>query len=336
MGEPLLQVKNLHVHFPLKGNPLKKKKDFVKAINGVELSINQGETLGVVGESGCGKSTLARTIIGLEKPTSGDILFEGESITNYTKQQLHELRKNIQMVFQDPYTSLHPRMNVGEIIAAPLKAYKVKGNIPLRVKELMELVGLNPDDHYERLPHEFSGGQRQRIGIARAIALKPKVIICDEPVSALDVSVQAQVINLLKDLQEELNLTYLFIAHDLSVIKHIANKIAVMYLGKIVEISEGETFFSNAQHPYTNALISAIPLPDPQKEKERHQIVLKGDLPSPVHPPSGCVFHTRCPFAQYTCKRDVPTLRSLDEKGHSVACFYPKKQEVLNDAIREE
>src|SRR5690625_824121 len=233
------------------------------------------------------------------------------------------------MIFQDPYMSLHPRMKVGKIIAAPLKAYKVKGNISLRVKELMELVGLKPDDHYDRLPHEFSGGQRQRIGIARAIAIEPKLIVCDEPVSALDVSVQAQVINLLKDLQEELNLTYLFIAHDLSVIKHIANKIAVMYLGKIVEISEGETFFSKAQHPYTNALISAIPLPDPQKEKERHQIVLQGDLPSPVHPPSGCVFHTRCPYAQSKCKGEEPTLGKLDDEGHYVACFYPKKQEVF-------
>jgi len=325
MGEPLLQVKNLHVHFPIKGNPLKKKKDVVKAVNDVNFSIEEGKTIGIVGESGCGKSTLARTIIGLENPTFGDVLFEGESITNFNKQQMHELRKNIQMIFQDPYTSLHPRMKVGEIIAAPLKAYKVKGNIPLRVKELMELVGLKPDDHYDRLPHEFSGGHRQRIGIARAIALKPKVIICDEPVSALDVSVQAQVINLLEDLQDELNLTYLFIAHDLSVIKHIADKIAVMYLGKIMEVSESESFYSDAQHPYTNALLSAIPLPDPEKEKERHQIVLQGDLPSAVHPPSGCVFHTRCPFAQPKCKRQVPSLEKTEEGGHYVACFYPKK-----------
>jgi len=329
MGEPLLQVKGLHVHFPVKGNSLKSQKNYVKAVNGVDLSIEKGKTLGVVGESGCGKSTLARTIIGLEKPKDGEILFEGTPIKNYNKKQMYELRKHIQMVFQDPFTSLHPRMRVGEIIAAPLKAYKVKGNIPSQVKELMELVGLKPDEHYDRFPHEFSGGQRQRIGIARAIALKPKLVICDEPVSALDVSVQAQVINLLEDLQKELNLTYLFIAHDLSVIKHIADKIAVMYLGKMMEVSEGESFFSNARHPYTNALLSAIPLPDPEKEKERLQIVLQGDLPSAVHPPSGCVFHTRCPFAQAKCKGEEPSLDRLETENHYVACFYPKKQEVF-------
>src|SRR5690625_3308935 len=329
MGEPLLQVKGLHVHFHVKGNSLKSQKNYVKAVNGVDLSIEKGKTLGVVGESGCGKSTLARTIIGLEKPKDGEILFEGTPIKNYNKKQMYELRKHIQMVFQDPFTSLHPRMKVGEIIAAPLKAYKVKGNIPLRVKELMELVGLKPDDHYDRLPHEFSGGHRQRIGIARAIALKPKVIICDEPVSALDVSVQAQVINLLEDLQDELNLTYLFIAHDLSVIKHIADKIAVMYLGKIMEVSESESFYSETQHPYTNALLSAIPLPDPAKDRKRHRIVLKGDLPSAVHQPSGCVFHTRCPFAQSRCKTEVPSLDKVGDEGHYAACFYPKKQGVF-------
>lgn len=329
MKEQLLQVKDLHVHFPIKENPLKKTKEYVKAVNGIDLSIEQGQTLGIVGESGCGKSTLARTIVGLEEPTSGDILFEGNSITKYSQKQMKELRKNIQMIFQDPYMSLHPRMKVGKIIAEPLKAHKVEGDIALRVKELMELVGLNPDDHYNRLPHEFSGGQRQRIGIARAIALEPKLIICDEPVSALDVSVQAQVINLLEDLQDELNLTYLFIAHDLSIIKHIADKVAVMYLGKIMEVSESESFFSETQHPYTNALLSAIPLPDPDKEKERHRIVLKGDLPSAVHQPSGCVFHTRCPFAQSRCKTEVPSLDKVGDEGHYAACFYPKKQGVF-------
>lgn len=326
MSEPLLQVRDLHVHFPVSNGMFKKANTHVKAVNGIDLAVNKGETMGIVGESGCGKSTLARTIVGLEEPTSGDILFEGESITTYSSKQMHRLRQDVQMVFQDPFTSLNPRMKAGDIIAAPLKAYKKTGNLEHHVKELMELVGLKPDD-YNKLPHEFSGGQRQRIGIARAIALKPKLIICDEPISALDVSVQAQVINLFEDLQRELDLTYVFIAHDLSVIKHIADKVAVMYLGKIMEMSDSESFYRNAQHPYTNALLSAIPLPDPKKEHARNQIVLHGELPSPANPPTGCVFHTRCPIANDYCKQHIPALEQAGENNHPVACFYPIDKE---------
>lgn len=326
MTEALLSIEDLHVHFPIKSDNLTRKRDYLKAVNGINLTVNKGQTFGIVGESGCGKSTLARSIVGLEKPTSGRIFFEGEDITNFGAKQMHAFRRDVQMVFQDPYTSLNPRMKIGEIIAAPLKAFKVKTNIKLRVKELMELVGLQPDEHYDRYPHEFSGGQRQRIGIARAIALEPKLLICDEPVSALDVSIQSQVINLFEDLQKEFNLSYLFIAHDLSVVEHISDQIAVMYLGKIMEISDSEAFYKGARHPYTKALLSAIPLPDPILEKKREQIVLEGELPSPVHPPSGCVFHTRCPIAQESCKKQVPLLEKTKKDGHAVACFYPDKK----------
>ncbi|MFS0861973.1 ABC transporter ATP-binding protein [Fredinandcohnia sp. 179-A 10B2 NHS] len=325
MSQELLEIRDLHVHFPVKEGVLRKTTKHVKAVNGLSLSIEKGNTLGIVGESGCGKSTLARAVLGLVKPTSGEILFEGKNILEYDRKQMHELRKDIQMVFQDPYTSLNPRMKIGDIIAAPLKAYKKTTNLTNRVKELMELVGLNPD-HYNRLPHEFSGGQRQRIGIARAIALEPKLIICDEPVSALDVSVQAQVINLFEDLQKELNLTYMFIAHDLSVINHIADKVGVMYLGKVMEMSDSESFYRNARHPYTNALLSAIPLPDPDKERARERIVLKGDLPSPANPPQGCVFHTRCPRAQEHCKTNIPALSGEENSNHQVACFFPVEE----------
>lgn len=328
MSDSLLQVRDLNVHFPINNGIFKKATNYVKAVNGVNLSVNKGETLGIVGESGCGKSTLARTILGLEKPTSGDILFEGGSITDYNQKQMHQLRRDIQMVFQDPFTSLNPRMKVGEIIAAPLKAYKVVNNIEQRVKELMDLVGLKQGD-YNKLPHEFSGGQRQRIGIARAIALEPKMIVCDEPVSALDVSVQAQVINLFEDLQKELDLTYVFIAHDLSVIKHIADHVAVMYLGKNMEVSDSKSFYQNPRHPYTNALLSASPLPDPEKEESREQIVLKGELPSPANPPSGCVFHTRCPFAQEYCKQNTPPLEKKGDGEHYVSCFFPVEREAV-------
>ncbi|QXE02561.1 ABC transporter ATP-binding protein [Terribacillus sp. DMT04] len=323
----LLEIKDLHVHFPIKNGTFQKKTGEVKALNGVDLAVNKGEILGIVGESGCGKSTLARSIVGLQKPTSGDILFNGESYTDASAKEIYELRRNMQMVFQDPYTSLNPRMKASESIAAPLKAYKQTKNLESRVKELMELVGLNPDMHYNRLPHEFSGGQRQRIGIARAIALEPKLIVCDEPVSALDVSVQAQVINLFQDLQKKLNLTYVFIAHDLSVINHIADRVAVMYLGKVMEKSNRETFQAHAQHPYTNALLSAVPLPDPDKERARERIVLKGELPSPANPPSGCVFHTRCPKATDFCKTNIPLPEERGVPGQEVACFYPVGEE---------
>ncbi|HLR74015.1 MAG TPA: dipeptide ABC transporter ATP-binding protein [Virgibacillus sp.] len=330
MSQTLLEIKNLKVHFPVQTSSFKKATQHVRAVDDINLSVNQGETLGVVGESGCGKSTLARTIIGLEKPTAGQILFEGIDLNQLNAKDMREVRRHIQMIFQDPLTSLNPRMKVGEIIAAPLKAYKVKTNIPSRVKELMELVGLHPDEHYDRLPHEFSGGQRQRIGIARAIAIEPKLLICDEPVSALDVSVQAQVINLLEDLQKALGLTYIFIAHDLSVVKHIADQIAVMYLGKIMELSNKNNFYKHAQHPYTNALLSAIPLPDPIQEQKRQQVVLEGELPSPIDPPTGCVFHTRCPFAQDACRENVPYLKKADEQtDHYIACFYPQRQQNI-------
>ncbi|SDD61777.1 oligopeptide transport system ATP-binding protein [Terribacillus halophilus] len=319
----LLEIKDLHVHFPIKSGVLQKTTGHVKALNGIDLTVKKGETLGIVGESGCGKSTLARSIVGLQKPTSGDILFDGKPYTDASSKELYELRRNMQMVFQDPYTSLNPRMKVSESIAAPLKAYKKTKNLESRVKELMELVGLNPDDHYSRLPHEFSGGQRQRIGIARAIALEPQLIVCDEPVSALDVSVQAQVINLFQDLQKKLDLTYVFIAHDLSVINHIADRVAVMYLGKVMEKSHRETFQAHAEHPYTNALLSAVPLPDPDKERARERIVLKGELPSPANPPSGCVFHTRCPKATEFCKTNIPVPQERGVAGQEVACFYP-------------
>ncbi|WP_010283143.1 ABC transporter ATP-binding protein [Bacillus timonensis] len=327
MTNPLLELRDLNMHFPVKGGVFSRTKNYVKAVNGVNLTVNKGETLGIVGESGCGKSTLARTILGLLKPTAGDILFEGKSILNYNHKQMHQLRRDIQMVFQDPYTSLNPRMKAGDIIAAPLKAYRMTDNLERRVLELMDLVGLKADD-YHKLPHQFSGGQRQRIGIARALALKPKLMVLDEPVSALDVSVQAQVINLLEDLQKELGLTYVFIAHDLSVIKHISDKVAVMYLGKVMEISDSESLYKDARHPYTNALLSAIPLPDPEKEKARQRIVLQGELPSPSNPPTGCVFHTRCPFATDACKKDVPALEATDSNNrHLVSCFYPMNVE---------
>ncbi|MFD1171205.1 ABC transporter ATP-binding protein [Oceanobacillus picturae] len=334
MSEALLEIRDLNMHFPIKGGVFQKTKKHVKAVNGVNLTVNKGETLGIVGESGCGKSTLARTIIGLQKPTSGDILFEGKSILHYSHKEMHQLRRNIQMVYQDPYTSLNPRMKAGDIIGAPLKAYRMTNNLERRVKELMDLVGLKADDYY-KLPHQFSGGQRQRIGIARAIALNPKLLILDEPVSALDVSVQAQVINLLEDLQKELNLTYVFIAHDLSVIKHTADIVGVMYLGKVMEISDSESFYNDARHPYTNALLSAIPLPDPKKEKMRERIVLSGELPSPANPPTGCVFHTRCPFAQEYCKTNTPILEAKDgNDGHLVSCFYPiniEKKQLISE-----
>lgn len=324
MAEPILKIEDLHVHFPIKSGSITGKTKYVKAVNGISLAVNEGETFGVVGESGCGKSTLARTIVGLEKPTSGRILFDGEDITTFNSKEMHEFRRQVQMVFQDPYTSLNPRMKIGDIIAAPLKAFKIKMNIKSRVKELMELVGLDPEDHFNRYPHEFSGGQRQRIGIARALALDPKLLICDEPVSALDVSIQSQIINLFEDLQKEFNLSYLFIAHDLSVVEHISDEIAVMYLGKNMEISNSKTFYNDARHPYTKSLLSAIPLPDPGLEKKRQQIVLEGELPSPVNPPSGCVFHTRCPIAQESCKVHEPQLEDIQGDGHAVACFYPE------------
>ena len=319
----LLDIQDLHVHFPVKKGLLQREKNSVKALNGIDLQVRKGETLGIVGESGCGKSTLARSIVGLQQPTSGQILFNGKDYAEANAKELHDMRRNVQMIFQDPYTSLNPRMTIGDSIAAPLKAYKKTERLEARVKELLELVGLNPDTHYHKLPHEFSGGQRQRVGIARALALEPELIICDEPVSALDVSVQAQVINLLQDLQKQLGLTYVFIAHDLSVISHLADRVAVMYLGKVMEKSERDAFRTHVQHPYTHSLLSAVPIPDPLLERARERIVLSGELPSPANPPSGCVFHTRCPVATARCKTEVPVLAQHGFPGQEVACFYP-------------
>jgi oligopeptide transport system ATP-binding protein len=318
----LLETKNLKMHFPIKAGVLRHTVGHVKAVDGVNLQIRRGETLGLVGESGCGKSTLARLILRLLEPTEGEVIFEGENILGYDRKQMLAVRRNMQIVFQDPYASLNPRMTVGNIVGEPLKIHKVEGDRKQRVQELLEVVGLNPE-HYNRYPHEFSGGQRQRIGVARAIALNPKLIVCDEPVSALDVSIQAQVINLLQDLQKEFDLTYVFIAHDLSVVKHIADRVAVMYLGKIVEMADRKKLFSEPRHPYTASLLSAIPIPDPEKERERQRVVLEGDVPSPANPPQGCSFHTRCPRAQDYCVEHEPALEEQEESTHRAACFFP-------------
>jgi oligopeptide/dipeptide ABC transporter ATP-binding protein len=324
-GEYLLETKNLKMHFPIKAGVLKRTIGHVKAVDGVDLQIRRGETLGLVGESGCGKSTLARLILRLLEPTEGEVLFEGKNILDYDRKQMLGIRRNMQIVFQDPYASLNPRMTVGNIVGEPLKTHKVEGDRKRRVQELLEVVGLNPE-HYNRYPHEFSGGQRQRIGVARAIALNPRLIICDEPVSALDVSIQAQVINLLQDLQKEFDLTFVFIAHDLSVVKHISDRVAVMYLGKIVEIANRDQLYNEPHHPYTTSLLSAIPVPDPEKERERRRIVLAGDVPSPANPPQGCSFHTRCPRAQDYCIENEPDLMPQEEITHRAACFFPVEE----------
>jgi oligopeptide transport system ATP-binding protein len=323
-GENLLETRNLKMHFPIKAGVLRRTVGHVKAVDGVDLAIRKGETLGLVGESGCGKSTLARLVLRLLEPTAGEVLFEGEDILRYDRKQMLGVRRNMQIVFQDPYASLNPRMSVGNIVAEPLKTHNVSEDSERkkRVQELLEVVGLSPE-HYNRYPHEFSGGQRQRIGVARAIALNPRLILCDEPVSALDVSIQAQVVNLLQDLQREFDLTYVFIAHDLSVVKHISDRVAVMYLGKVVEIADRKKLYDQPRHPYTNSLLSAIPIPDPEKERERQRVVLTGDVPSPANPPQGCSFHTRCPRAQAYCKEHEPGLEPQEEGNHRAACFFP-------------
>jgi oligopeptide transport system ATP-binding protein len=314
---PLVEVKNLTKYFPKKSGLFGREKIFVKAVDGVSFSINKGETLGLVGESGCGKSTTGKMLMRLLDPTEGQILFEGNEISGLDDNQIRDMRKEFQMVFQDPYASLNPRMKVGDIVAEPLIIHGCpKEKREERVHRLLEVVGLSAY-HAERYPHEFSGGQRQRIGIARALAVNPKLIIADEPVSALDVSIQSQILNLLKDLQDEFQLTYLFIAHDLSVVEHISDRVGVMYLGKIVELADKETLYQNPMHPYTKALISAVPIPNPRLKRER--IILKGDIPSPSNPPSGCTFHTRCPFATDVCKKEIPKLREISS-GHLVSC----------------
>ena len=314
----LVEVKDLRKLYPVQKAFLSRRQEFVYAVDGVNLEIRRGETLGLVGESGCGKSTLGRLILCLEEPSSGKVLYEGKSIHGYKKSGLRRLRREMQIVFQDPFSSLNPRKSAGSIIGEPLDVYRL-GNREerrQRVDELLEVVGLHPE-HYNRYPHEFSGGQRQRIGVARALALNPKLIVADEPVSALDVSIQAQVINLFKRLQDQYHLTYLFISHDLSVIKHISNRVGVMYLGRIVELADSRVLFRDARHPYTEALLSAIP--QVHRAKKNNRILLEGDVPSPINPPPGCRFHTRCRYAVETCKEIEPTLKAVDE-SHWVSC----------------
>jgi oligopeptide/dipeptide ABC transporter ATP-binding protein len=329
-NDVLVQVEDVCKYFPIKhGIIFQTEIGRVHAVDGVSLEVRRGETLGIVGESGCGKSTLARCIAGLHKVTSGRILFEGTDITKLSAAGMKAFRRDVQMVFQDPYGSLNPRRRVGSIIGDPFAIHGIADGKDRknRVQELMEQVGLNPE-HYNRFPAEFSGGQRQRIGVARALALKPKLIVCDEPVSALDVSIQAQVINLLDDLQRELGLTYVFIAHDLSVVRHVSDRVGVMYLGKIAEHADSETLYERPRHPYTNALLSAASVADPDQAERRDRIVLIGDVPSPVNPPSGCRFHPRCPKAQPLCVETIPVLeiRPGDESGHLTACHFPVEQ----------
>jgi peptide/nickel transport system ATP-binding protein len=326
-GTPLVEVDRLKVYFAIKsGVLLDRHVGDIRAVDDVSLEIRRGETLGLVGESGCGKSTVGRTILRLYKPVDGRIVFDGEEITNLDDRALRPLRRRMQMVFQDPYASLNPRHSIGRIVGEPLRAHKLASGrqADARVRELLSIVGL-PPDAISRYPHEFSGGQRQRIGVARALSVNPDFIVADEPVSALDVSIQAQILNLLESLQAEFDLTYLFIAHDLAVVRHISDRIAVMYLGTIVEVSPADALYASPLHPYTIALLSAVPIPDPVVERQREAILLPGDLPSPAAPPAACRFHTRCPFVQPTrCRDEVPPLRELGP-GHSVACHWAEE-----------
>ena len=321
----LVEIRDLKKYFPVGDGFFSLNKGNVKAVDGVNLTINEGETLGLVGESGCGKSTLGRTILRLIEPTSGEVIFHGKNLLALSARELREMRREMQIIFQDPYASLNPRMRVGDIVGEGLEIHKLaKGKAKRdRIMELLHQVGLR-EDHYPRYPHEFSGGQRQRIGIARALAVNPKFIVCYEPVSSLDVSIQAQIINLLQELQEKMHLTYLFISHDLRVVEHISHRVAIMYLGKVVEIAAGETIYRDAKHPYTRALLSAVPMPETSRKKER--IVLEGDVPSPVNPPSGCTFHPRCAYRQPLCSEMEPPLDFSD--GHGVSChvFGPIKR----------
>jgi len=319
MAEPLLRVNNLKKYFPIRGGLFSREVGRVHAVDGVSFEIQPGETLGLVGESGCGKSTTGRSVLRLIEPTSGEVWFSNIDVTSLARSALRALRKEMQIIFQDPYASLNPRMTVGSIVGEALvihKLVKTKRELEERVVELLETVGLQPD-HLRRYPHEFSGGQRQRIGIARALAVRPKLIVADEPVSALDVSIQAQIINLLEDLQKQFGLTYLFIAHDLSVVEHISNRVAVMYLGQLVEVAPAKEIYTNPKHPYTEALLSAVPIPDPSVKRQR--ILLEGDVPSPITPPSGCRFHTRCPIRVPSCSTNEQVLKEVGP-GHWVAC----------------
>ena len=322
--DALLRVTGLEKHFPVTKGLFRRQVAAVKAVDGIDLAVRRGETLGVVGESGCGKTTMGRLVTRLLEPTGGRILFDGRDITHMSQSQLRPVRRDVQIIFQDPYSSLNPRHTVGTIVGAPFRLQNAvpRAGVKPAVQELLELVGLNPE-HYNRYPHEFSGGQRQRIGIARALALRPKLVIADEPVSALDVSIQAQVVNLLEDLQGEFDLTYMIIAHDLSVVRHISDRVAVMYLGKIVEIADRAGLYERPMHPYTNALLSAVPLPDPDRRGRRERILLRGDVPSPLNPPPACRFHTRCWKVQDVCRTVEPPLAEL-APGHRVACHFPE------------
>jgi oligopeptide/dipeptide ABC transporter ATP-binding protein len=327
MTQPVLKIEGLQKHFATTtGGAFSKVKGTVKAVDGIDLEIYAGQTIGLVGESGCGKTTAGRTILKLYEPTGGKITFEGQDITNLTPKQMKPLRSQMQMIFQDPFASLNPRHTVGTIIGAAfdIQGITPEGGVEAEVQRLMARVGLNPE-HINRYPHEFSGGQRQRIGVARAIALKPKLIVADEPVSALDVSIQAQVVNLLEDLQDEFNMAYIFVAHDLSVVQHISDRVIVMYLGKVMEEADKVDLFTHPRHPYTKALLSAVPVADPIKGRKRERIILQGDLPSPVNPPAGCVFNTRCWKAQDKCRTEVPQLMQIGtDPTHRIACHYPE------------
>ncbi len=335
MSEPLVEVRDLVKHFPLTQGVIRQKQyGAVRAVDGVSFEVGQGETFGIVGESGCGKSTTGRLLLRLLDPTSGTIRFEGTDISTMSRKQLKPLRREMQMVFQDPYSSLNPRKTVGSVIGEPFVVHGLASDASDRkkqVQELMERVGLNPE-HYNRYPHEFSGGQRQRIGVARAIALRPKLVVADEPVSALDVSIQAQIINLLQDLQRDLGLTIIFIAHDLSVVRHMCDRVAVMYLGKIVELAESDELYHHPRHPYTGALLSAVPVPNPALAKLKSRPVLTGDVPSPAAPPSGCRFHPRCLKAQEICSREEPPL-DAKEGGNLAACHFPLTGEDVAETI---
>lgn len=323
--EALLNVEDLTMHFPIYKGLFRKQVGAVHAVDGVSFNVYRGETLGLVGESGCGKSTTGRAILQLYHPTRGTVNFEGRNLVEMKKEELRHMRRKMQMIFQDPYASLNPRMSVGEIIGEPLSVHKIASGkeVQERVARLLELVRLNPW-FASRYPHEFSGGQRQRIGIARAVALQPSFIVCDEPISALDVSIQSQVVNLLQELQDQFNLTYLFIAHDLSMVRHISDRVAVMYLGVVMELADSNALYDNPLHPYTQALLSAVPIPDPVLESKRKRMLLEGDVPSPVNPPSGCRFRTRCPIAQPICAEQRPEFREL-KPGHFVACHFAER-----------